>query len=387
MKKIIFVTGGMNSGSEHCLLRLITQLDPLEFKVIIVSQYNDFIDNFYLYNVKHYSKEIFYNNTNVIIKLWRITLRILGYNPLINYYKKIIKVEKPDLVYLNHLTISNEFNVFINSGINYVVHGHSLEQYYYNFDFHLIYERLNNAKFVISTSIAQLKTLNLFKHNLKSSIIYPPINLNKLQGSISDRIRIRKELGIPDNTFVFCMASTYLNYNKDPLRFVRLGQRILNLTSRNLYFLWIGGPEDSTAYNITKAYATSMKFTCFKMIGNCDQNAYLQYLNASDSLTLISLEESFSVICCEAIALGKPVVAFECGGVNEIVNDKNGILIENYSLDSMAHASLKIINQIDNYNIISMRDSLRSFDSKIQFDLWREVIQNNINHENTTVGK
>lgn len=50
--------------------------------------------------------------------------------------------------------------------------------------------------------------------------------------------------------------------------------------------------------------------------------------------------ESFGMVFLEAINQGTPVIAFDCGGASEIVEEKNGVLIRPYDIQSMARSIL-----------------------------------------------
>lgn len=63
----------------------------------------------------------------------------------------------------------------------------------------------------------------------------------------------------------------------------------------------------------------------------------------SDIVLNFSESESFSITCLEALYFGKPVIATECGGPSEIIeNNKSGILVPNKNVIEMANAMLTL---------------------------------------------
>ncbi len=64
-----------------------------------------------------------------------------------------------------------------------------------------------------------------------------------------------------------------------------------------------------------------------------------------DILAICSHQEGFSLAAIEAMALGKPVVATEVGGLPEVVdNDITGILVGSHNPAKLAEALLKLLN-------------------------------------------
>ncbi len=59
----------------------------------------------------------------------------------------------------------------------------------------------------------------------------------------------------------------------------------------------------------------------------------------ADVVLNFSESESFSITCLEALFFGRPVIATDCGGPAEIIeNGKTGILVENRNIEEMAKA-------------------------------------------------
>lgn len=110
---------------------------------------------------------------------------------------------------------------------------------------------------------------------------------------------------------------------------------------------------------------------------------YRSLLNSVDLLVMPSREEAFGIVYLEAMALGKPIVAANTGGIPEVVkDDRNGILVEPEP-DQIAEAILQLykdenmLHQICHNNLLDVA----KFDWRLITDqyieLYREIIQVN----------
>jgi glycosyltransferase involved in cell wall biosynthesis len=85
---------------------------------------------------------------------------------------------------------------------------------------------------------------------------------------------------------------------------------------------------------------------------------YRKLLNSVDLLVLPSRDDSFPITCVEAMALGKPVIAADRGGIPEMIkNGRNGILVD-LDPNPIADAILKLYhdpalrNQMGQNNLV-----------------------------------
>ena len=83
----------------------------------------------------------------------------------------------------------------------------------------------------------------------------------------------------------------------------------------------------------------------FKFLGNFKEDALPAMYNCADVFVLPSIQEGQGIVLLEAQASGKPVVAFDVGGVNEAVQNKEtGLLVNRGSSGELADALLKLLS-------------------------------------------
>jgi len=93
-------------------------------------------------------------------------------------------------------------------------------------------------------------------------------------------------------------------------------------------------------------------------------SAIPDYMELCDVVLMFSESESFSLICLEALACGRPVIATKCGGPQEIIRHMtNGILVENRDITAMAAAMVKLA---------SGQDLIRKFSDNARIDFNRK---------------
>ncbi len=91
-------------------------------------------------------------------------------------------------------------------------------------------------------------------------------------------------------------------------------------------FLRIGGYgvlEDELK-NLVKEYSMQDRII---FLGSLTQERVKEEMDSADCFVLSSNYETFGVVLIESLACGTPVIATKCGGPEDIVDEKNGILI------------------------------------------------------------
>ena len=102
------------------------------------------------------------------------------------------------------------------------------------------------------------------------------------------------------------------------------------------------------------------------LVGQKDKLEILDYLQNADVFILSSLKETFSVVCIEAMSQGVPVIATSCGGPEEFVEEKDGLLIKPNDVEALKEAIIKMVSTYRLYdrNLIS-DDCLKRFSPNV----------------------
>lgn len=86
------------------------------------------------------------------------------------------------------------------------------------------------------------------------------------------------------------------------------------------------------------------------LVGRKSREEIISILNNSDAFVLSSRAETFSVVSIEALCLGLPVIATICGGPEEFINKKNGLLVPTNNAKALSTAIQTMYHTFPNYN-------------------------------------
>ena len=103
-------------------------------------------------------------------------------------------------------------------------------------------------------------------------------------------------------------------------------------------------PQGKSYRDYFESFASSAARESTTFLGHVDERELSQLYADCDIFAAPSQSESFGLIYLEAMAHAKPVVAFQAGGVPEVVaHDETGILVELDNINALAHALVRLI--------------------------------------------
>ena len=192
---------------------------------------------------------------------------------------------------------------------------------------------------IVANSKAGLKAYGVSGN--KSHCIYNGFDFERLENLDSPK-KIRSKLGIKTKYVVGMVAS--FSDKKDYTTYVNAAQRVLAIR-KNVTFLAVGdGKTRPQCMEIVTE--KNQPFIIFP--GKMKNVESLIQIFDIGVLTSTIYGEGISNSIMEYMALGKPVIATDCGGNNELIeNGKSGFIIPNYNSIALMNS---IIFLLDNLN-------------------------------------
>lgn len=141
-----------------------------------------------------------------------------------------------------------------------------------------------------------------------------------------DKILSRKKLHLPIDKKIFLFSSYKID---DPRKGLTLLLEALSYFHDESFLLVCLGKCDNIP-------STDTNIRCEGLItGN---NMLSMYYSAADFFMLSSFQEAFAQTPLESMSCGTPVVAFPCSGVPELINDHNGIICDDFTVEALIKA-------------------------------------------------
>lgn len=225
---------------------------------------------------------------------------------------------------------------------------------------HLGLERLC-AKFtdriiVVARPDMQKGLANHIGREDKYALIYNGIDLEKFRQPV-DEFRMRSSLGLDPNSKVVGMIGR-LEDQKNPLDFIRAAAEVHKHYSNAQFLIVGGGPLRADCEQLIKELNLEGKFF---LLGYRDDVAKI--LSILTMTTMSSLWEGLPIVFLESMSAGKPIVANNVGGVEDVVVDgETGFLVTPHQPAEMAERILLLLNNDELCNKMGRVARLRSSD-------------------------
>ena len=337
-RKIVYIAQSAGGVAEYLYMFFKNFNNDSYENILIVSQdYEEQIDRF-----KNLVSEIFF------IPMRR-EIDIGDDLKSIRNVKKLLKLIKPDIVYLHSSKagaigrIALAFNFKVK--ILYNAHG-----WYFN-------AQISNQKkriFAIIEKILAIKTnkiINISKNEYESALKYKiaskkkmciienGIDFTKFRDIDKYRKETRKKYAIEENEILIGVVGR-LSEQKDPMTMIKAFERI-HKEKNNTTLMYVGSGE---LEELVVEYAKN-KNILDKIIISGWTNNVEKYIPAFDIAVLPSKWEGFGLVLIEYMACEKPIIASNVGGIKNIIdNFSNGILFQSNNVEELSRSMLEYID-------------------------------------------
>ena len=135
-------------------------------------------------------------------------------------------------------------------------------------------------------------------------------------------------------------AASPLEPVKGILYFLGAARQVLNVRSHVEFLVAGAGPEETKLRRVARELGIAEKVTFVPNLRDINDA-----LTAVDIFCLPSLQQGIGTIMLEAMALGRPVIASDVGGVSQVIcSGRNGLLVPPRDCDALARQMLDLLD-------------------------------------------
>ena len=150
----------------------------------------------------------------------------------------------------------------------------------------------------------------------------------------------RNTLSLPKDKTVFLFSAYTIEEDRKGLR--ELIEALERLQRSDILLICLG--------RFKKTPTSTFEIRCEGFIS--DSHLMSQYYSAADFYMLPSFQEAFAQTPLEAMACGTPVIAFPCSGTRDLINDDNGIVCDDFTVEALEKGIEMAMKRTYDSNII-----------------------------------
>lgn len=363
--KILFLTPtGARTGSEMVLWYLIKHLAGSPIKTAVYAR-----ESGELFAKNSPADATYFNKFHRGLPYYAVETvyhRLFGLTPEESYIKRIHRQFKPDIWYFNTIVMPQFARLARQLNVPYVVHAHELLDTFDTLRADSFSEMLTHAQASIGCSqivVEQLEKMGTPNVQLLHSFI----DTEKITVK-QDPNALKKQLGIPNDAFVWLMSGTMCmrkGYDMVP--------ELLSHLPKNAYMVWLGRPSEYgiSYYLEQRVKREDLNFIALGAKGGQD---YYDYLNIADGFVLTSREDPFPLVMIESAYLQKPIVGFNSGGISEFVQKGMGAVAPAFDIPRLAQQMQQVMKGEILIDKNVLRQRAMEFDVKSQLPHWQQLL-------------
>ena len=256
--------------------------------------------------------------------------------------KRLIKEEKPDVIYSNTAGVLIGALVAKSSNVKHFWHLHEIiiKPKLFTIFMGWLVNRYSDKVIVVSDAVKQHWVKYIDEKKLFR--IYNGIKTDHFEISKST---LRQELGIAEHEIIVTMIGR-INHWKGQGYFLKIASLICQ-KNKNVKFIMVGDPYQGNEHLLKELEQTIMTLNLESKVVNLGYRTDINHilLSADIFISPSILPDPFPTVILEAMASAKPIAATQHGGAKEMVLDGvTGFHIPINSADKAAEIITKMIN-------------------------------------------
>ena len=209
------------------------------------------------------------------------------------------------------------------------------------------------AKVAFSNSNANICVSKFSKKEL--SMVFPKCNFNVIyNGIIVPRIKNEGKKYYIDDAINIVIVAVLYDLEIKGLKYLIKAMKQLKEQNKKIVLHHIGGGQ-YLEYFKNMARELGIDDICI-FHGECSREELYEIVNEMDFFVSSSLVECSGVSVQEAMLLGKPILGTNSGGVDSLVPQKAGIIVEKGSAKALEKGIIQMIDRLDAFDRVWIKD-------------------------------
>lgn len=343
MKRILYIHhGGSDGGAPRSLLYLIQKIDRTQYDVYLLCKdtegHKKLFESLNVHMIYSNEYAAFHGSTVVPVSLRGIYYNCRNVLPTYSTIQKVIQEVQPDIVHLNSTCLFVAAKAIKDVSPKTMVVCHVREPLRNNFLGDIL--RRYNKKYVDRfVAIDKFDAASLKFEPKYLKIIYNFVDFTVYNSSVQSTV-LRDSYGIPENKTVFLYLARVAESNGALEMLTELKRH--KDEAHNMHFV-VAGFKNETEYETkVKALADTIPFaTLIPFVQNVPE-----VIAAADVMVCPFIEPHFARAIIEAGAMGKPSVASDIGGPQElVVPGETGLLFNPHDFGEFWDLCKKLDNE------------------------------------------
>lgn len=239
-------------------------------------------------------------------------------------------------------------------------------------------------KIIFPDKLVYKEFINIFPEDRKKSIIRPQGLYKIKENIIKDYDRVYKNYNIPKKSKII-MGSGTADLRKGIDLFLNAAQQLVQLEKDFEYhFIWTGKiyNEELENWYLLQLDKYNIKDRFHNIDFIKDKEEYQNLVACSDAFWLTSREDPFPSVMIEALEFGTPVLGFKnSGGVNTLLDDNRGVLIENFNTNQLAIETDKLLKHPETIDTM-LNKAQKYITEKLNFKKYIDFLENEVSKRN-----